>query len=922
MNNYNDKEERERRRKERQERIAKRAEKIQKYNEGVTNTVYNSNRDYSDMHVNPLRTETADYNYINGNGQYSNEGVKDLEMSKRRYNRSKKNSKNSNKLFGKNDNNNKGKKGKDKKKKGAFRKFIDIILILILLGIAIVFYVFYSVGKEYRVSNEDLLLKNQNTEVFDSDGNQIATLSLDEKRKVMKLSEMSENIPKAFIAIEDQRFYNHRGVDPKRTVGAAVNYVVKRGSSSYGGSTITQQLVKNMTKDDERNWKRKVREMVRARQIEDLLSKDEIMELYLNLIFVGGNNIHGIALGSDYYFSKNPKDVTLEEAAFMAGINHIPSNYDPFIEKKENESEEDFNKRKAELDARIKGRVKTVLAKMLELGKITKEQHDDAVVKTEKGLEFKKGSLAQSTTKYSYIVDAAIQESIDALVEVKNMSPDVAEKKIYSGGFKIYTTQKTDLQKIAEEEMKKGKYIKQSRKNKDKHTQAAAVFVDNETGAVVSAVGGLGEDGVQITRGDWNRVTRTKRQMGSSMKPIGGVCPGLESGKLTAGSTFNDAPLKIGGWNPKNYTRRFKGWMSLRDAIKVSQNIPNIKALQEIGIETSYNYLKSVGIPVVEQDKTLGALSLGGLTKGTTVTNAVGAYQAISNGGEYIEPHFVSRLENQKGEEVYKPNTEPKRVLSKQNAFIVQDMLKSVVQPGGTAPYCSISGVDVGAKTGTSDEDVDRWLCGFSPKYTGVVWYGYDEAETVYFGGNPAGQIFSAILKQFHKDNKNLRFERPEGIVEVNICNVSGKLPTGGCSSDARGSRVYKEYFVKGTEPTEKCDKHVTAEICTIDGLLATEDTLPENRATKGFIDQPESGTEDAAYRKPTAYSNAPGKKAKEEEEAKAKEEAEAKAKEEEEKKKKEQEGKAGKNKDKPEDNKKPGAGDGGKPPKDPKKPN
>lgn len=919
MSNYNDKEERDKRRKERQERIAKRAEKMQKYQEGVTNTVYNSNRDYSDMYVNPLRTNEADYNYLKGNGQYSNESVKDLEMSKKRYNRSRINEKkNNNKQNNKKTNSKKNNNAK--KKKGKLRKFIDIILILILLGIAMVAYVFFSVGKEYRVSNEDLLLKNQNTEVFDSEGTQIATLSLDEKRKVMKLSEMSEFIPNAFIAIEDQRFYNHRGIDPKRTIGAVANYVIKRGSSSYGGSTITQQLVKNMTKDDERNWKRKVREMVRARQIEDLLSKDEIMELYLNLIYVGGNNIHGIALGSDYYFSKNPKDITLEEAAYMAGINHIPANYNPFITKKDDESEEDFNKRKEAVDSRIKTRVKTVLGKMLELGKITKEQYDEAATKAEKGLEFKQGSLAQSTVKYSYIVDAAIQESIDALVDVKNMSPDIAEKKIYSGGYKIYTTQKTDLQNIAEEEMKKDRYIKKSRKNKDKHSQAAAIFVDNETGAVVSAVGGLGEEGVKITRGDWNRVTRTKRQMGSSMKPIGVVCPGLETKKLTAASTFNDAPFKIGSWNPKNYTRRFKGWMTIREAIKLSQNIPNVKALQQIGIETSYNYLKSVGIPVVEQDKTLGALALGGLTQGATVTNAVGAYQAIANNGEYIKPHFVTKLENQKGEEIYKPNIEAKRVLSKQNAFIAQDILLTVVRPGGTAPYCSISGVDVGAKTGTSNDDVDRWLCGFSPKYTGAVWYGFDEAETVHFSGNPAGQIFSAILKKYHKDNKNLRFEKPDGIVEVNVCNVSGKLPTGSCSSDARGSRVYKEYFVKGTEPTEKCDKHVIAEICTIDGLLATDDTLPENRATRGFIDQPEGGTEDSAYRKPTSYSNAPGKKAKEEAEAKAKAEAEAKAKEEEEKRKREQQEQEEKNK-KPEDNKKPGAGDGGKPPENPKKP-
>lgn len=291
----------------------------------------------------------------------------------------------------------------------------------------------------------------------------------------------------------------------------------------------------------------------------------------------------------------------------MAGINNQPGAYDPFLEKKEGETDEAFAKRKEDKMQKIKNRTIVALQKMKQLGKITEDEFNKAKEKVNNGLDFKKGQTGNNTQRYSHIVDGAINEVIDRIAAEKDIKKEAAEIILYNGGYKIYTTQNTSYQGKLEEEMKKDKYVLKSRKNEGKIAQAAAVITDHKTGEIVAAVGGLG-DQTTMTRGDWNRVTRTKRQNGSSMKPLTVVSAGLETGKLTAGSVYNDAPIQNMGY--KNYTGSYKGYMTVREAIRVSQNLPMIRALREVGVDKAYEFGKKLGLPLVESDKNEAALAL------------------------------------------------------------------------------------------------------------------------------------------------------------------------------------------------------------------------------------------------------------------------------------------------------------------------
>lgn len=829
--------ERDKRRRARQERISNRAKYNKEREEAIRNT----------MQVNMFD------NSKNSKGKNNN---------KSKNNKGKLNSK----VIDRN-NDRKEKRGEKVKFKDLSlkRKFLRIFkwlfitgVILFLIGALAAALVVYSVYKDEnnKMTAQDLLINQFNSEVYDRDGKLIATLSENEKRRKIDLKDMGDYLPKAYIAIEDERYYSHHGMDFKRTAGAVLQFITKKGDASYGGSTITQQLVKNLTNDKDRTWNRKVKELVRAYQVEKQLSKDEILELYLNLIFVGGSNINGVSLGADHYFAKEVKDLKISEAAFMAGINHSPAVYSPYIEKGESETEEAFNARKTRLETRTRERTSTVLGKMLELGYITKDQYDQAITEVNNGLEFKRGTASDSTIRYSAVVDAAISEAIEKYKEKNEVAESVAKLAIYNGGLKIYTTQNSELQAKVEEEMKKSKYLIKSKKNPGKTAQAASVVVDHTTGEILAAVGGLGED-TQMIKGTWNRVSRTQRQTGSTMKTIGVVAPGIESGKLNASTVFNDEPINWGGYKPKNYTGRFQGYMTLRHALTISQNIPMLKALQQIGIDTSYDFLKSMDLPVTEDDKTVGALALGGLSRGFTVQDMAGAYGMIANDGQFIKPTYISKIVDNNQKEIYKYEPTTKKIMSKESAYIVKDMLTDVVEsPNGTSPYAKVPNFQIAAKTGTTNDDKDRWLVGFSPKYTTAVWYGYDDPETVVFSGaNPAGQIFANVMKEAHKGLKGERFKRPEGLEETDVCIVSGLKPSALCARDPRGSMVQKELFLKGKAPKEVCDIHIEVEVSKESGLLADSNYPADAKEKRVFIKQSGS-TEDAKYNAPTQRGN------------------------------------------------------------------
>ena len=699
----------------------------------------------------------------------------------------------------------------------AIKIFIIIFLLLCVIGAGIIAGMFFGLfGDEFEITKKDLQVGASNSVIVDKNGAVIANLSGDEKRKVISLDDMADYLPKAYVAIEDERFYEHSGVDFKRTAGAIFNTVFK-GNSSYGGSTITQQLVKNITKEDETEGMagimRKVKEWAKAFQVERMISKNQILELYLNILFVGGEgNLHGVELGAEYYFNKSAKDLDLAECAFLAGINSSPNYYNPYKLASDTDTEEKRNER-------IKSRILTVLAKMKELGYIEKqEDYDAAVARAEAGLTFTKG-ISSTGTNYSYHTDALLDQVITQVMEEKDISRQLAENYVYSSGLTIYSTVEPTIQARMEEEYAKSKYIITS-PSKTQTSQSGMAIVDYKTGNVVGVAGGFGEK----TAGGWNRATQMEKQTGSSMKPLASIAPGLEEKVITAATVYDDAETDFGGgYKPHNYNR-FMGLVNIRDFIETSQNIPAIKIMRELTPEKSLEYLEKMGITSLnkEEDSVL-SLAIGGMTNGVSPLEMAVAYGTIANGGICISPTFYSKIEDSNGNVVMTPNQTQTRAISEQNAYITTSIIEEpVTGANGTATYCKIPGMETTAKTGTTDDTVDRWLCGYTPYYSAACWFGYDKSkvngksETVYYSGNPAGLIWDAIMTDIHKGLANANFTRPNGIVEQTVCKTTGCLATTGCTN------TYKEIFTADNLP-EKCEGHGSQTICTESGKIATQ---------------------------------------------------------------------------------------------------
>ena len=704
----------------------------------------------------------------------------------------------------------------------AIRILLLVILMVTVIGAGVVVGMLYGVwGQEFEITEEELIIKG-NSVVLDTNGEVIAELSGDENRKIITLEEMPNNLINAYVSIEDERYYNHSGVDFKRTAAAIVTYVFNSGSSSFGGSTITQQLVKNITQDKEDTGlagvTRKVKEWAKAYQIERMLSKQQILELYLNIIFVGGDN-YGVEAGAQYYFNKSASKLSLEECAFLAGINNAPNSYNPYGDSKYGKDQEKTDK--------INNRTKTVLAKMLELGNISQEDYDSACAKVDEGLKFK--SAKKNKTQYSYHTEATISQLIKDIMEEKNWSEEYATTYVYGGGLTIYSTQDSDVQADMEEVMEENgsDYTIKSRKTKDEDgeyvtSQAAMVVIDNETGYVAGCVGELGKK--STTRG-LNRATQTVRQTGSSIKPLADLLPGLEEGIITPATLYYDnatvftGDYTSGEYKPKNQLG-YRGLINLRQAVTRSQNIPFVKVMAELTPPVAREYLKKMGITSLDDEQDNGlSLAIGGLYKGISPLEMAGAYATIANDGVYREPLFYTKVEDSKGNVVIEPEQKTEEVCSPQTAYVLKDMLVSVVKDSGaTASYCALSGIDVAAKTGTTNNDYDRWLCGFTNYYSGATWYGFDINEEVrYSGTNPAGQIYRDVMKLLHEDKDKSKFEKPDGVITIKVCNSTGLKATSKCRS------THKEIVIEGKEPEECSESSKGVKVCTETDLLANK---------------------------------------------------------------------------------------------------
>ena len=685
----------------------------------------------------------------------------------------------------------------EKPKKKIIKKIILILFLIALVALGIVMAIS---AFSWKNITEDMF-NNENSVVVDTNGDVIATLGVEQKKLKIEYEDIPDNLVHAYVAIEDERFYSHHGVDIKRTGAAILTYITHFGNSSFGGSTITQQLVKNLTGDSSDSVMRKIKEWWKAFLLESYFSKEEILEMYLNIIYVGPN-IYGVQAGSRYYFDKDAEDLSLAECAYLAGINNSPNSYNPFVDDDNTEL--------------ITNRTNTVLQKMLELGYIEEDEYNEAVSEVNNGLDFDKGKIETENPIYSYHTDALITDIVSDLAEEKNISETFATNYLNMAGLTIHSTQNSDIQDDVETEFLKRQYMLDSADG-ESTSQAAMVILDHETGNVLACVGGLGE---KVTFRGLNRATQSLRQTGSSIKPLAVLAPGIDKKIFTASTIYDDEEKTFENDYAPGNNAGYLGEITVRRALESSQNVPFVEMMEEVTPKRAISYLEDMGITSLTQEDENLALALGGLQNGITPLEMAGAYATIANDGIYVEPVFYTSITDKDGKVVLQAEQESHRVFSAQVAYILKELLKQPVEGNhGTATYCSISGIDVAAKTGTTDENYDKWLCGFTPYYTAVTWFGFDENESIYYyNQNPAGIIWSNVMRRVHDGLTNASFREPSWITTDIICADTGMLAKTGCTN------IYEEYFLWGTEPDE-CTKHSGRRVTVINDEEETPST-------------------------------------------------------------------------------------------------
>lgn len=750
---------------------------------------------------------------------------------------------------------------KPKRKKRISILRVTLLMLMMVLAVAIGAAggkVMAIVNSTPKLSPDALLAQNLSTSIYakDSNGNwqRIALLHGVNNRLWVPISKIPKDLQNAVISIEDQRFRQHHGIDFKRILGALIADIKSR-SFSEGGSTITQQLVKNTMLTDEKTLRRKIQEAVLAWQIENMYSKDQILEAYLNTIFLGSPNVnaYGVEAASLMYFGKDVSKLDLAECALIAGITNNPSLYSPYANPVE-----------------AKKRQELVLSMMLENGYITKEQYEKAkaeklVYKTAEGIK---------DYQHQYFVDQVIEDVASELEKRENITHSEALKKIYTGGYKIYTTMDLRIQDAIEQSFKNNKLfpkdeiVKNYQGQNIIEPQGAMVVLDPKTGEVKGMVGGRGNQEGKFLL---NRAV-ARRQPGSSIKPITVYTPAIDNG-YTAASVIDDAPVTFnikgsGPWSPKDYeSGYYRGLVTLRTALQNSINIPAAKLVMALGVQTCYNYGIRFGLSLTHADSlSPAALSLGALTQGVSPLEMAGAYGALANRGVYIKPITFTKVLD-RNDNVIIDNKPIKRVVvTPQVAYIITNMMQSAVK-AGTGTNALLPNMPVAGKTGTTEDYHDAWFAGFTPYYVGVVWMGYDKPKTMIdrygnrvVGGSYPAMMWKAVMEQVHQGLKYTDFYKPDGIVSAYVCQDSGDLPTDLCHQDPRGDRVYKEIFIQGTVPTTYCKVHVAAKIDISTGKLATPYCPPEFVQTRVFINPPDRPPElnkytaDGKYVVPTQY--------------------------------------------------------------------
>lgn len=711
---------------------------------------------------------------------------------------------------------------------------VILISVVVLSGMFVGMYA--AVSREIKEMNIQNLALNQTSQVYYYDNNgkvkELTKLHSDSNSIWVEPTDIASCFKDAIVSIEDERFYKHNGVDIKRTAGAVVEYAwakVRGKSVTYGGSTITQQTIKNITEEKEQTATRKIKEIMRAIAFENQLSKDEILGIYCNVAHFA-NGCDGVEAAARKYFNKSASELNLQEAASIAGITQYPEKYDP-IKNPENNVE----------------KRNIVLKKMYELGKITENEYETA--KNSK-LELDPTYTKEQHAMTSYFEDQLVNDIINDLVERKNYTEEFAKSQVYNGGYKIYATIDPKIQSSMESVFENRANFPAAQGGKE--LQAGMVVTDPYTGEIKGIIGGLGKK--TDIRG-WNRATQAKLQPGSAIKPIAVYGPAVDLGKITESDIVVDEKITIDKWTPKNAYSGFKGKMTIKEAVARSANIPAVKVLEELGISNSYGYMQNkFHISTLEEgDKNYSALALGGLTSGVTVKEMASAYGVFVNSGKYIAPHTYTRVIDSNGEIVLENSEKATQAISESAAYITADLLSGPVNLScGTASGNALSnGMPTYGKTGTTDQNYDKWFVGFTPYYVGAVWFGFDTPSSLSAAGissNPALTAWKLVFEKISEGQSYETLNRPSSVKEAKICLISGKLAGSTCQS-------VKAYYVASTEPKEKCTNHYDVEE-TIEGSEDEETEEGETPKPTSSASSPKPTS--TATAKPTAPTVSP----------------------------------------------------------------
>lgn len=668
------------------------------------------------------------------------------------------------------------------------------------------------------------------------------TLYGTENRIWADIEQMPDALWQAAVAIEDHRFFEHNGVDWKRTIGATANMFIGM-KDTFGGSTITQQLLKNMTGDNSGTVNRKVREIFRALEFEKNYTKEQILELYLNTIYLG-KGCYGVQTAANYYFGKDVSELSVAECACLIAITNNPYQYGPMstlVITREDGTQvtaRELNKERQEqiLD-RMAGRQDTGLSYL------TEEEADASKAEV---LQFTDGSTsaddlvaaASGGVKInSWFVDQVFLDVANDLAEAENISVEAAQQKIYNSGYNIYTTLDPEIQEIAESVYEDRSNLDVTSRNGQK-LQSGITIIDPYTGDIVAMVGAVGEKERNL---GWNYATG-RRQVGSSIKPLTVYAPALDAGVVTMASTFDNYPVRLlnnSPW-PKNSPQGYSGWTTLSKGVASSINTVAVQVVEKLTIPASYAFAtEKLGLNLVTDDMNTAALGLGGLTHGLSTVEMAAAYATFPNGGIYHEPRTYVKVTASDGETVVLENEGEEHVAMKETtAYFMNTLLQGVIN-SGTGGSAKFSGMTIAGKTGTTSENYDRYFVGYTPYYVAAVWTGYDSPEKISYSGNPAITMWKKVMQKIHEDLPNKQFSKPTtGLETVEVCLDSGLRPTDACRADVRGSaRVQTVTVAAGTAPTESCTMHTLVDYCTEGKCLAGEYCPAESVKQVGVLD-------------------------------------------------------------------------------------